>query len=63
MKSPSKFTSLEKLEMIKRNNYIGETGNEYVSEEVDFLIMQKQSKKDDEENLKLLKQMEELNEL
>ena len=60
MKSPSKYISLERLEMIQRNNYIGEGGQEYVAEEVDKLIMEKQSKKDNENMLDALKQMDKL---
>lgn len=60
MKSPSKYISLEKLELIQRNNYIGEGGQEYVAKEVDKLIMEKQSKKDNENMLDALKQMDKL---
>lgn len=57
MKTPSKHISLERLELIKRNHYIGETGQEYVSSEVDELIWKKQSQKDNENMLTALKNM------
>jgi hypothetical protein len=43
--SPSKFTSLRRLEMIRRDNYQGEGGKEYSQEEVDQMIVEKQTAK------------------
>lgn len=59
VKSPSKYISLERLELIQTNNYIGETGQEYCAEEVDSLIWQKQSNNDEREVESLLRRFEE----
>lgn len=45
IKSPSKFTSLARLEQIKADNYVSETGIEYCAEEVDALIIEKKQAK------------------
>ena len=55
IKSPSKYTSLKLLEAIKNDYYRGVNGQEYCAEEVDALIMQKQSEKDERNVLKLQK--------
>jgi len=48
VKSPSKFTTLERLEEIQANNCIGLGGQEYHAGEVEALIWEKQTKKDQE---------------
>ena len=55
MKSPSKYTSLEKLEAIKENNNIGMTGVEYSADEIEHLIYDKYSRNDEREVEELLK--------
>lgn len=49
VKSPSKFTSLERLLEIQANNYLGKTGNEYHSAEIDSLIWKKQTANDEKD--------------
>ena len=44
VKSPSKHTPLKTLKAIQENNYIGMTGNEYHADEIDEIIMQKETK-------------------
>lgn len=41
VQSPSKFTSLSKLENIRLDNYVGANGVDYSSEEIDLMIMEK----------------------
>ena len=49
VKSPSKFLSLEYLESIRDSDYCNkDAGIDYEPSEVDSLILQKQSKKDQE---------------
>lgn len=54
VKSPSKFTSLNRLQEIQSNNYIGKTGQEFVAEEVDSLIWKKQSENDEKDIYKAI---------
>lgn len=44
-KSPSPYTSLKRLLEIRKDNYVGAGGVDYVAEEVDFLITQKQQRR------------------
>ena len=46
--SPSKFTSLARLEQIKKDNFIGEGGQEFCPFEVEVLILEKKNKKANE---------------
>lgn len=43
--SPSKYTSLERLKQIRKDNYIGEGGKEYCAFEVETMINEKECKK------------------
>lgn len=58
VKSPSKFTSLERLQEIQNSNYIGRTGAEYCPEEVDSLIWKKQSDNDEKDLYQAIKNNE-----
>ena len=49
VKTPSKFISFERLEIIRLNNYIAENGYEYHASEIDDLISIKQRLLDDKD--------------
>ena len=59
VKSPSKFTSYEKLLWIKENNYIGVNGQEYEACEVDSLLWQKESNSDESTVDKMIREYNE----
>lgn len=57
-KSPSKFTRLDALIQIKQDHYMGSNGDNYEESEVDELIIIKQSKLDEENNKRILKEVD-----
>lgn len=58
VKSPSKFTSLERLLEIQNHDYISKTGQEYFPSEVDALIWKKQSENDEKDLYQAIKNNE-----
>lgn len=58
--SPSKYTSLKRLEEIRANNYIGANGVDYCASEVDDLINRKLARKGIKAAATMTKQYDEL---
>lgn len=55
IQSPSKYTSLERLEQIQQDNCIGATGKEYSEEEVAMMILEKRCLQAEREYLEYIK--------